>query len=186
MAWRTTTVLFLVCVAGLVVSLWWYAFRRPLFHETYTSEKTLDCPLFPHWTLTYAVVDRAGVIGFFDIHENLFVVIATDDENISIHWTKVEARPSEAVLLVGTPHEVRVRSQRNTLIIIEGDVRHSFPIEPRQAWEWQHAMAGLTQTPGRTVLGDIARTYHGERKEVIEDMAARVAERVGSAGGPGS
>lgn len=170
-----------VSVAVVFLLVAWVAYdalSRPLFHERYDGEHSYEIPFFPTWTQTYRVVDRAGVIGFLDAGENLLVVIVTDDKNIRTKWTEIDASPYEAVLLVGTPYEARVRARRNTLMIIENGTRLCFPIEQGQAQQWCNDILALTSNRGWTVLGEIARSYHGGGKEAIEEIAGRAAERL--------
>jgi len=176
MGWRTiTAAVVLICAATFFVLITCFAYRRPLFHDRYVSEHSYN--IFPTWTPTYAVADKAGAIGFVDTGVNMFVVVVSDEKSIWTHWTQIDASPSEAVLLVGTPYEVRVQARPNTLMIINNGACLSLPIERGTAQDWQRDILALTSDRGWTLLGEIARRYHGDGKAAIEQMGMRAGER---------
>ncbi len=173
-----------ICLATLFMLITWFVYtmdRRPLFHQRYSLKDMPD--ILPTWTPTYPIADRTGAIGFVDTGINMFVVVVTDDKDIEIHCTKMEASPSEAVLLVGTPYEVRVHARGNTLMIVQDGAGLSFPLEHGMADEWHRDILALTSDRGWTLLGEIARRYQGERKAAIEEI--RDSRDSDSGGGDG-
>jgi hypothetical protein len=116
----------------------------------------------PSWSPVLPVTDRSGNIGYPDFRLNMFVVIATDNPNHTLHTIPHKTTPTEATLLPRTKYETRVTASRDTLVIIAQDTRtEMFPLPPLTARSWYRELATLDAVPRSNLLAEIAKRYDG-------------------------
>ena len=107
----------LVCV--LACGVGYYSLlrlNRPLFHDNFDWYKE---SLTPRWYPNSSLLDQHGNFAYFDFHDDLVVLIATDG-TVRRNTTPLPTINSSR-LLHDTPFEAIVEKQQNILLVIDRD-----------------------------------------------------------------
>ena len=163
--------LILLLIGFATVWLW----PDPMFHIRRELEMAIN--ILPTLQPTLPVSDESGAIGFVDFRVNMFVVVVTGDRDAVCFSNNIRASTSTATLMAGSPYEVTVRAEENTLMVIQGGNCFRFPLENGGAGEIHTHICHQYWDHKWTLLEEVANAYDGSEKIALRRLAAELTGR---------